>query len=76
MNKERRKRIEHALTALNKAQEILEEVKSDEQDALNNIPDNLQATERSSTMEDGIQSLEEAIGDMEKEMHGVIHNIN
>lgn len=58
MNDNRRKRIQNAL-------EILTEVRDEEQDAFDNLPDNFQYSQKGEDMEVNIQQLEEAIDALE-----------
>ena len=67
MNKERRKKIDAAIQKLEslreemaEAQEMIEEIKDEEQDYLDNMPENLQGSERYSTAEEAIMNLESA----------------
>jgi hypothetical protein len=66
MNKERRKRIEQALTALNTARVKFEVVRDDEQEAFDNMPESPQGSDKGTTMEEGIQSLEDSISPIEE----------
>ena len=65
MNKARRREIEKAIALMEQAREILEEVKDEEQNAFDNMPENLQSSERGETMEDYIYTLEEFIGNLD-----------
>lgn len=59
MNKLRRKQIAQAIDLIEQAMSILEQVKDDEQEAFDNLPANLQGSERGETMEEYIYTLEE-----------------
>ena len=61
MNNERRKKIQKALSLMEQAKDILEEVKEEEQDAFDNLPEGIQGSERGEQMEDNIYNLEEFI---------------
>lgn len=52
--------MREAVYHLNKAQEIVESAVDQEDDALANMPDNLQATERYEKMENAIDKLNDA----------------
>lgn len=65
MNKQRRKRITEAMELLQQAQAIIEEVKDEEQDAFDNLPEGLQGSERGEAMEEAISNLEEAYDNMD-----------
>lgn len=65
MNKQRRKRLSEALDKLCEVGEILEEVKNDEQDAYENLPDNFRYGERGEEMQNYIEMLDEVDGYVE-----------
>lgn len=72
MNKQRRTKVRIAILELQDIIEYLREIGSEEQDALYNMPDNLQDTDRYLQMEanvevfdDLIDYIENAIEDME-----------
>lgn len=67
MNKLRRKEIAKAIELLERAREILEQVKDEEQDAFDNLPEGIQCSERGETMEDCIYTLEEFIDSLDTE---------
>lgn len=71
MNKDRRKRIEKALETLNEVQSELEDIKSEEEDYFDNIPENLQASEKAETSEAAINSLEEALSQVEEAVNAL-----
>lgn len=60
MNKQRRKEIERIIDGLISWQDAIEEVLSEEQDYLDNIPENLQTSEKAEIAENAISCLEEA----------------
>lgn len=62
MNKQRRKRLGDALDLINRAKDILEEVKGDEQDSYNNLPESFQNGERGEEMQGYIEMLDESYG--------------
>ena len=61
MNKKRRERLQAAVAHLEMATGIVEDVRNDEQDSLDNMPENLRQSERYSLMEDAIDYLEDAV---------------
>lgn len=61
MNKARRKEIARAITLMEKAREILEEVMDEEQEAFDNMPESLQCSERGEAMEEYISTIEEVM---------------
>lgn len=65
MNKERRDRLSDVITSLEEAKDLLEDVKNDEQDAFDNLPVGLQCSERGSKMEDYIELMEDAGGQID-----------
>ena len=65
MNKIRRKEIAKAIELMEQAREILENVRDEEQEAFDNMPESLQGSERGETMEEYICTLEEAIEAMD-----------
>lgn len=60
MNKQRRKRLTEAFNKIAEAMEILEEVKSEEEESYENLPDNFRDGERGEKMQNYIEMLEEA----------------
>lgn len=60
LNNKRRDSLKEAVYHLNKAQAIVESAVDQEDDALANMPDNLQATERYEKMENAIDKLNDA----------------
>ena len=69
MNKERRNKIDKAIEEVNRLQDaleglqqIVEEIRDEEQEYLENIPENLQGSERYETAESAVESLENAVG--------------
>ena len=70
MNKARRKELSNVINGLSSTKEkdelyswinILENIKSDEEDYYDNIPENLQYSQRAEDSEAAIDSLEEAL---------------
>lgn len=59
MNKQRRNRIAEALELISQARDILEEVKDEEQESYENLPESLQYGERGEQMQENVDSLEE-----------------
>ena len=66
MNKQRRNRIAEALELISQARGILEEVKDEEQESYENLPESLQHGERGEQMQENVDSLEEFIGYLEE----------
>ena len=65
MNNTRRKQIKEAIDKIWEARDILENVKSEEEDAMDSMPENLQGSERYSDMETAVSDLEEAMDNLE-----------
>jgi len=68
MNKKRRQCIDAVILKINNLQDIIEELQqdiediaADEQDYLDNIPENLQGSERYEAGENAVENLEAAI---------------
>lgn len=59
MNKQRRAKLDEAHSKLLEAYYIIEEVKDEEEEAYDNMPENLQGSERGERMEECIGTLEE-----------------
>lgn len=60
MNKQRRKYLAEAVEKLSESMSIVEDVRNDEQDAFDNMPEPLQYSERGEQMEEYVGNLEEA----------------
>ena len=59
MNKQRRAEIKKALKLIEEAAEILDIVRDEEYDALNNLPESIQEAERGREMEEYISTIED-----------------
>lgn len=66
MNNIRRKSVKEALNLIEKAREILEEVKDEEQEAYDNLPESLQCGERGEQMQENIDNIEDYLSYMEE----------
>lgn len=62
MNKVRRKKLNNAFELVNQAKDILEEVKCEEQEAYDNLPESIQYGEKGQEMGDYLEMIEEAAG--------------
>ena len=60
MNKQRRKQLEKAFDLVNQAQDILQDVKEEEEEALENLPDSIRNSDRGIEMEGFAEMLEDA----------------
>lgn len=65
MNKIRRKQLQQAIELMEQAKAILEDVRDQEQESFDNMPEGLQCSERGETMEETIYNLDEAFGTIE-----------
>ena len=65
MNKQRRKRIEEAVTLIEQAKDIIEEVSGDEE-AFENLPESLQYGERGEAMQTAVDNMQTAVGSLEE----------
>jgi len=62
MNKERKNRIMDVKEILGNAADELEDIRAGEEMAMENIPENLQNSEKYALMEDAVDALEDAYG--------------
>ena len=65
MNRERRKRLEAAKEKLEEVYFELEAIKEEEEQALDNMPESLQQTERGEAMQTAIDTIDDAMNDVE-----------
>ena len=61
MNDKRRKRLTSALDLLRRSESIIDDVLEEERDSMNNMPENLQTSDRFVAMENAVDHLEDAI---------------
>ncbi|MDR2002120.1 MAG: hypothetical protein LBQ74_03745 [Prevotella sp.] len=66
MNNARRKKIEDINDELGKLLERLEELRDEEQEAYDNLPEGIQDSERGENMYNAIDNIESAISSMEE----------
>lgn len=62
MNRQRRKKLTEAFDKVTEAMDILESVKSEEEESYENLPDNFRDGDRGEEMQDYIDMIEEAYG--------------
>ena len=62
MNKARRKRLSEAYEKITEVQGIIEEIRDEEQEAHDNLPESFQNGERGEEMEGYIEMLDEVYG--------------
>jgi hypothetical protein len=65
MNKQRRKQLAIILSELENSFDKLTQVRDDEQEAFDNLPESLQWSEKGSTMEDTISALDDVLSDLD-----------
>jgi len=65
LNNKRRASLKDAVALLDRAAAIIEQVAEQEQDCLDNIPENLQESDRYEAMETAVDCLEDAAADLE-----------
>ncbi|MGN0398859.1 MAG: hypothetical protein ACI4EO_01910 [Blautia sp.] len=65
MNKQRRKKLEKAFEMIGEVKDILEEVKGEEEEAYENLPESFQNGERGEEMQGYIEMIDEAYGYLE-----------
>jgi len=74
MNNQRRKEIRKGLKLLEEAKDIFEETGTDERDSYDNLPDNLQDSDKAYAMEEAADTLDDAVDAIE-DMIDTIENI-
>ena len=62
MNRQRRKKLTEAFEKVTEAMNILEDVKSEEEESYENLPDNFRDGDRGEEMQNYIDMIEEAYG--------------
>ena len=71
MNNERRKNLEKAKALLDDALDIVSDMAAEEQDCLDNMPENLEGSERCSKMEEAVDFLNDAIENIESAVKNI-----
>ena len=66
MNNTRRKSIQKIYDRLEELMQDIEALQEEEQDAFDNMPENLQCSERGEAMEEAIESLESAANSVQE----------
>ena len=61
MNKERRNELKKAVALIDRARYIIDSVQCDEQEALDNLPENLQNSEKAERMEEYLEILDDVL---------------
>ena len=65
MNDKRRRRLKKATSMINQAIQIIEEVRDEEQDSYDNLPESIMDGDRGAKMEEAIENMEDALSDLE-----------
>jgi len=65
MNKARRKWLSDIYEAIENAKNEIENIREEEQESYDNIPENLNMTDRASTMEENIDNLDYIVSSLE-----------
>lgn len=66
MNKERRKKIADAISAINKIENLIQNILDEEQESFDNMPEGLQASENGIISEEAQENLDAAIESLEE----------
>lgn len=66
MNKQRRAALDAILSELETQRDALRTITDEEQEAFDNMPQSLQEAEKGQTMESGIDSMEDAINNLQE----------
>ena len=65
MNNQRRKTIKEPVDLIRQAYDLLESVRDEEEECMDNMPENLQGTERYESMEAAVSDLEDVMDSLE-----------
>ena len=76
MNKERRQELFDVISHLDEAIDRVEEIKSDEQDAFDSMPEGFQNSARGDAMQDAIGQLDGFVGAIENVKDKVLKMVN
>ena len=71
MNNARRKKLSMAGDILDNAKALVEEVMYEEEDALGNMPENLENSDQAEAMEEAIANLDSAITSIEEAQEAI-----
>ena len=76
MNGARRERLNGVLGLLHQAESIIDQVHDEEKDSLDNVPENLQLTDRFIAMENAVDYLEDAIENVQEATRNIESAVN
>jgi len=65
MNKARRKALDEVISKIEEAKELLENLQAEEEEYRDNMPENLQGSERYEAADAAVDALDEAISSIE-----------
>lgn len=65
MNDKRRKSLDEAINFLDNAKSLIEQIKEEEEETLENLPDNMKEGDKGSAMQEAIDNLDTALGSIE-----------
>ena len=77
MNKARRQQLSKAVEMMDEVISLIEQIKNDEQEAFDNLPEGIQMSERGEEMEryiDTLAEISESIFDMQDQITEIIEN--
>ena len=65
MNKDRRKQIDEAASMLQDALALIEQIRDEEQESFDNMPESLQESDRGTASEAAAEELDDAAGNLQ-----------
>lgn len=71
MNKDRRQQLRDVKDSLDEAISLLNDIKDEEQDAFDNLPENFQESKRATRMTEAIDAIDEAISSIEEAQNSI-----
>ena len=71
MNKARRENLAKAIAKIEEAKSILEDVSSDESDAMYGLEEHFSETDRYAQMEANVESIDDAVSSLEDALSGL-----
>ena len=71
MNKKRREQLKMAIKLLDHSSDIVNSVSDEEQNAMDNMPENLQESDRYSDMEDAVDALQDALDSIDEAVSSI-----
>jgi hypothetical protein len=71
MNDSRRNRLEQASALISKAMDLIKELGDEEQEAFDNLPENLKEAEQGENIETTIHTLNDVISALEEALSGI-----